>query len=578
MNFFLNFKKTLNLLEDKEKTKFFILSFFTLFITLFELISLGSIPIYISIIFDPSLLSNYLIKFNLDEFAMLVALDNFIYYASFFLIFAFLIKNIFIAGFHFLNIKFINDLVVRIGNQIYHNNIHSDYLYHINRSTAELIRNHVEVRRFAGLVGHYQRILLEGFLLLFLLIITLKLFFEITILFFVLFSIFFLIYFFTIKKWANTAGKKIQKYRKIENILIDNSFSGIKEIKFNLQEKYFSHLFNTNYFKLNRNILLQNLVAKVPKISLEMLAVILITFISIYFFTSNETSASKITNLSFLSVVAIRLIPAFNAISVATSSIKYTEPSIDIVEKDLKNITYHSLKNKKNKIIKHYQNKVKHIKVENVSFEYDQDGGTIFHDLNFEINENDKIGFTGKSGSGKTTLINLLTGLISPTKGKIFFNEVNIHNNTNLFYNKISYVTQDPILFNDTIQNNITFNNNEVDKIKLNKILEICRLDDFIKNTSLGLNAIVGEKGLKISGGQIQRIGIARALYKDFDILILDEATSALSKEYEKNILDTIFKLYNDKIIIIISHNIDNFSYCKKILNIKEHHINISES
>ena len=371
------------------------------------------------------------------------------------------------------------------------------------------------------------------------------------------------------------AGKKIQQYRKIEFSLLDNTFSGIKEIKFNLKEQYFSRLFNINYFKLNRNILLQSLVAKVPKISLEMLAVISITFISIYFFISNETSASKITNLSFLSVVAIRLIPAFNAISVATSSIKYVEPSIDIVEKDLKNKTQYSVKNKKNEITEHYQKKIKHIKVEILNFEYGQDERAIFHDLNFEINENDKIGIFGKSGSGKTTLVNLLTGLIPPVSGNIFYNDINLYNNTNIFYNKISYITQDTILFNESIKNNITFNSNSVDTEKLNKIINICKLNNFINSHILGLDAKIGEKGLKISGGQKQRIGLARALYKNFDILILDEATSALNKDYESQILNSIYSSYKDKMIIMVSHNQKNLQHCNRIIEIENKTIRI---
>ena len=578
MVFLNNFFRVYNILENKEKVRFVTLLLSTLFITILELISLGSIPIYISLIFDPSLINNYLVKFDLNFFTSFIQSENFIYYSSFCVVLAFLLKNIFVTIFYYLNLRFITDLNIRIGNKIFHNNIYSDYLYHIDRSPAELIRNHGEIMRFTNMMGHYQRLFLEVVLLIFILFITLKIYFEITVLFFGLFTLFFIIYYSTFKKWISTAGRKAQIYHKIQYGILDNTFSGIKEIKFNLKESFFKKLFKSNYFKMNRVILIQSMLNKLPKISLEILAVTSIILISLFFYINGNSDVSKITNLSFLSVIAIRLIPAFNSISVAATAIKYAEPSIDLVEKDLKNVTFYSSKVENNIKFEQYSEKIKSIKIDNLSFNYGNEKEHIFNEINFSINEKDKIGFSGKSGSGKTTIINLLTGLISPTKGNVFFNDVNIHNKTNMFYNKIGYVTQDPILFNDTIQNNITFNSDEIDKIKLNKILEICRLDDFIKNTPLGLNAIVGEKGLKISGGQKQRIGIARALYKNFDILILDEATSALSKEYEKNILDTIFKLYGDKIIIIVSHNINNLNYCKKILNIKEHHINIRES
>ena len=161
--------------------------------------------------------------------------------------------------------------------------------------------------------------------------------------------------------------------------------------------------------------------------------------------------------------------------------------------------------------------------------------------------------------------------------GNIFINGVNISDKPNFFYNKISYIAQDTILFNDTIINNITFNAEVVNNEKLEKIIEICKLNKFIKSTPLGLKAEIGEKGLKISGGQKQRIGIARALYKDFDLLILDEATSALHEDYEKDILKSIYDLFEDKIIIIISHNIKNLENCNKVVEIENNKLNIKD-
>jgi len=574
--FIKNFLITYNILEPNEKIKFILLSFLTLIVTFLELISLGSVPVYISLIFDPSLINGYLKKASLNNIFIFTEPKNFIYYSSFFLIGIFLIKNIFISISYFCNLNFINNLRLRLGKIIFHNNIHSDYLKLINRSTSELIRNHNEIYRFCGMIGHYQRLLLEILLLIFLLIITFKIYFEITILFFGLFSLFFLIYFTTIKQWVNKAGRKIQIYKRQEVKILENTFSGIKEIKFNLKEIFFSKLFNDNYFKANRVIMLQDLINKLPKLSLEMLAIISITIISVFFYNSELSTAAKISNLSFLTVVAIRLIPAFTGISVAAISIKYVEPAIDIVVRDIKNSSYYS--NLGNKKITPYAKKIKEIRLENLVFSYGSRNEKLFENINLSINENDKIGIYGKSGSGKTSLINLLTGLISPIKGNVYFNEINIHNKTNIFYSRVSYITQDTFLFDDTIENNIIFYGEQIDKTKLNKIIEICKLKSFIDNSPLGLKENIGEKGLKISGGQKQRIGIARALYKNFDLLILDEATSALNKDYERDILRSINDNFKDKIIIIISHNKENLVNCNKVINLENNKIDIKDN
>ena len=334
--------------------------------------------------------------------------------------------------------------------------------------------------------------------------------------------------------------------------------------------------FNDNYFKVNRVVFLQDLINKLPKISLEMLAIISITGISVFFYNSELSTVAKISNLSFLTVVAIRLIPAFTGISVATISIKYVEPSIDIIVRDMKSSSYYS--NLVNKKSESYTKKIKEIKLENLTFNYGLKNESLLENINLSIVENDKIGIHGTSGSGKTTLINLLTGLIPPTKGNVYFNEINIHNKTNIFYNKISYITQDTFLFDDTIENNIIFYGNKIDNEKLNKIIKICKLKNFIDNNPLGLQQNIGEKGLKISGGQKQRIGIARALYKDFDILILDEATSALNKDYERSIITSLNENFKDKIIIIISHDKENLLNCNKIINIENNKINIKDN
>jgi subfamily B ATP-binding cassette protein MsbA len=189
------------------------------------------------------------------------------------------------------------------------------------------------------------------------------------------------------------------------------------------------------------------------------------------------------------------------------------------------------------------------------------------------INKNQPIGIYGESGSGKSTLVNILSGLIVPSKGKIYI-DGNYFDYKKNIYLKIGYVPQDTQIFDDTIWNNVTFfqekNKNNLDlfwdAVKKANLYEYI----YSANNLLKEDLLVGERGFKISGGQAQRIGIARALFLGSNILIFDEVTSSLDRQNEKEIIKTIYSLKKDKIIIIISHNKDNLYFCDQIFEIKD--------
>ena len=176
----------------------------------------------------------------------------------------------------------------------------------------------------------------------------------------------------------------------------------------------------------------------------------------------------------------------------------------------------------------------KSIKINNVSFRYSENDNYVIENSDFEVLKNSVTGIYGKSGSGKSTLVDILLSLLSPTSGNIEIDGKYLDNSKKIF-NLFSYVPQKLYILDDTIYNNIILG--EKNKLlDINQILKDCLLDEYIENLPNKINTLAGEKGARISGGQIQRIAIARALYANKDILVLDEATSALDINTEKNI------------------------------------------
>lgn len=210
------------------------------------------------------------------------------------------------------------------------------------------------------------------------------------------------------------------------------------------------------------------------------------------------------------------------------------------------------------------------IKLKDVSFKYKEE--PVLEKMNLIIKRGQKIGIVGTSGSGKSTLFKLLLKLYTPKKGKIFFDNTDIKDITSdSLLRKISIVPQETELFNLSLKENVTISETDsVKQDKYDKSVQISQVDKIIKKLHVGDSSIVGEKGIRLSGGERQRLGIARAIYKDSDIIIFDEATSNLDYITEKRILEAMDTRLKGKTLIIAAHRIETLKNMDNILYIEK--------
>ena len=215
------------------------------------------------------------------------------------------------------------------------------------------------------------------------------------------------------------------------------------------------------------------------------------------------------------------------------------------------------------------------LSVKQVSFHYEDNEKEILSNVNLNIKRGTSIAFIGPSGAGKTTMADLILGILHPTSGIIEADGKNIEDNIKGWYKQIGYTPQTIYLMDDSIRNNIAFGlkEDEIDDDKVWKALEKAQLDEFVKGLPEGIDTNLGDRGVRCSGGQRQRLGIARALYNDPEFLILDEATSALDNETEKAIMEAIDGLKGKKTLLIIAHRLSTTKNCDQIYKIQNQRI-----
>ena len=284
--------------------------------------------------------------------------------------------------------------------------------------------------------------------------------------------------------------------------------------------------------------------------------------------SQNSSNEEILLFLIVYAAIGIRLIPASTRIMSSFQRIKTYSPPLILLFSQFK-------KTKKNIISKNKVNeKISSIKLKNITIKYNRQK-PVLKNVSIEFKKNKIIGLIGESGSGKSSLMNVICGLLPVSSGKILFNEKKIIEKNNIRFPLIGYVPQDTQIFNDTIWNNVTFfsEKNKKNRIKFIYALKKVNLFKLLKTSKKNNykeDLILGERGSKISGGQMQRVGIARAIFIDPEIYIFDEITSSLDQKNANDIINSIKLLKKEKIIIVISHNKKNLDICDKLFEIKK--------
>ena len=354
---------------------------------------------------------------------------------------------------------------------------------------------------------------------------------------------------------------------------VNESFKNIKFLKISNNESKFADYYIKPSKDDAKTRTLSVLYSILPRYIVEIIAFFLIILLSIILVTKENSNI-----IEFLPVIGVfcmatfRIIPTMQNIYASFTSLRYNMTAFDLIYKDL---THNNYQNREHEITDN--EKFKNIELKNFRYKYPREKKEIVIQK-LEITSGKIIGFCGKSGSGKTTTLDLLTGVISPNSGKLYLNKNEIHGNKkNNYLNFFSYVPQSSFLFRASLAENISLidlENIKKDNSIFKNILRACEkadLTDLISKLDEGIYSNIGsgEKGLSL--GQIQRIGIARALYQNREILILDESTSSLDIITENKIISEILNL--NKTIVMVSHKMDLLKKCDYLYYFKENRI-----
>ena len=285
-----------------------------------------------------------------------------------------------------------------------------------------------------------------------------------------------------------------------------------------------------------------SIIGEIPKPIFEF--ILILSFVSLIYFIFKNGDMNKLPEIMSLFLAgAYRLIPAVTRFSTLYQNLNKNKYLIDNIINDLKISENENVEISKKDLIFNEA-----IKINNIDFFYknqkDKEKNIIFKNFNFEIKKNELVGIVGKSGCGKTTLLKLILGFLKPEKGQILIdNKQDIFKNIDGWLRNLSYVTQDPVIIEDTIRTNVALSHDNIDIQNLKNSINFACLDEDLKKFPDGLNTFVGPGGVKLSGGQKQRVSLARAFYKNSDIIILDEPTSVLDNITEKNLIENLISL-----------------------------------
>ncbi len=571
---FKNIKKILKILDKDRRKKFNILVLLMIVAMIFETIGIGSLLPLISYFTNENLLISEIQILNFTTKFKVLENMNSLNLILFFIVVIYFFKNIYLVFYGWLESKFAYDVRFNLGVRLFQKYLNNNYMFHIQNNSSVLMHKIMnETSYYGNAIISLSALITESLILLgiiFFLFILKP--FE-TSLVLIIGFILSLIFYLGIKNMTTKIGKKREIAQKLTMKSLMQGLGAVKDIIINNTQNNFVKIFNDNSVNSSKATYKIHFLQRLPRVWFELTTILIIVIVIFSLASKSIETNSIIATIGIFLVASLRIIPSINRILNALQSIRFSEPAINNISKDLEDNL--SLRNEKNNLENKNLEFKSEITFKNIKFSYPNTEQAVLDNLNFSIKKNQFVGIIGETGAGKSTLVDIFMGLLKPESGKIFLDGKNIYENIKSWKRKLGYVPQNLYLIDDTIKKNIAFglNENDISEKKIFQSIEKSQLKKFINNLENGIISVVGERGIKISGGERQRIGIARALYNDPEIIVFDEATSALDIETERKLLDTLLELKKTKTIIFITHRTGNLSVFDQVYKLDKNKI-----
>lgn len=484
----------------------------------------------------------------------------------------YIIKNLYVCFMYNMQFKFAASIKRDVATKLMKSYLKQPYSFFLRKNTSELIRSvNTDTGQLFQFINNILSVCSNALtaicIIVFLAISNLMMTVSIAIVLGICLII--IIFFFRKKNSKN--GLINQRTNGFLIKHLKQAFEGVKEIKIMNIEDSFIDQYDSTYKKSVNLEVKYSLYNTIPKYLIEIFAITsILGYLALsIIFDPNYTKI--IPQLAVFCVAAYKLLPSVNALYASFNVMTYHAPSVELVYNDIKEAdelpSVFDYDNREfNKILFE-----KEVSVENVTFRYEQSDKDVLNNVNLVIPQGKSVALVGASGGGKTTVADLILSLLQPISGDIKVDGVNIKNNLNGWREKIGYIPQNIYLIDDSIKNNIAFGEktDNIDEERVWKALEEAQLKEFVESLPDRLNTEVGERGTRLSGGQRQRIGIARALYRNPEMLVFDEATSALDNETEKEVMKAIESLQGTKTILMIAHRLSTIENCDIVYKVE---------
>lgn len=568
-------KKVYSIFNRKQKIKILGLGIMILIGAILETLGVSMILPLVSAILNLEELAK-------NEYVILVCqmfsidnMDNFVILLLFSVVAIFVIKNAYLMLQTYAQAKFVNTEQAKTVSYMLEEYLNRPYEFYLNADIPTVFRTiDGDVPKVFNVLLEYIKLATEAVVAVCLCVVILMVDFKMTLLMTVILFGMTAVIIKVIKPTLRKMGGRTQALQSQMGKWRLQSIYGIKDVKVLNKEYYFVDNFK-KYADENAELMSKYAVFNnMPRLLIETMCIAgILIYIALCLITGQDVE-SLIPQLSTFAVAAVRLMPSVSRMNTYMTNITFFEPAVTYV---YENVDFTDYKKYGRYIAKKKEDapaiSVKDsIKLEDISFKYPNTDKLILDKINMEIPIGKSVGIMGPSGSGKTTVVDVLLGLLQFENGKISCGGVDVFENYPSWLSQIGYIPQTIFLTDEAIRENVAFGvaPDEIDDERVWEVLEEAQLTEYVKGLPDGIYTSTGDRGVRMSGGQRQRLGIARALYHNPEILVFDEATSALDTDTETAIMEAIDHFHGLKTLIIIAHRLRTLENCDIILKVDQ--------